>query len=350
MSVDLDAERVARALVARGSVREGVALLRAAVARDGSEEGCAALLAKVVGGELPAREPSAAVLTLELVDRWIRRGMLVEALALLSGTEMARDETGSEWASLLGELLAPVPVDAEEVLVEMHRQLVTGGASVALTILEERERREPALPAWAGRRLAVLRWLLLDNASMAQGHSSFSEVALAGSASTALATAVLDAINKRNLPSALEAARRLAAVDPTDPEAPAVARCVEAILEEIERHAEEPGSHARTLPMHGRPAVAMQLRMGNYTQAASAYAKLLAKHGDDAHTRVMLSAVDGLLRAARGERIAEVDLDEPTAVVAMSLEASSHDASQSVDHPTQTPAAGVLVSRIRTVE
>src|SRR5690606_29503489 len=106
---------------------------------------------------------------------------------------------------------------------------VTGGASVALTILEERERRAPALPAWASRRLALLRWMLLDNASMAQSHP-----ALDGGGTTALAAAVLDAVNRRrNLRSALEAVRKLAELDPTDLEAPAVARCIEMILGEI---------------------------------------------------------------------------------------------------------------------
>ena len=352
MSVELDAERVAVALVARGSLPEAVALLRAAVARDASEEGCRALLGKLSAGELPEREPPPPALTLDLVDRWIRRGMLVEALALLGGTEMARDETGCEWANLLGELLAPVPVDAEEALVEMHRHLLTGGASVALTVLEERERRAPALPTWASRRLALLRWMLLDNASMAQSHPS-----LAGGGTTALAAAVLDAVNKRALPRALEAARKLAEADPSDVEAPAVARCIETILAEIERYAEDAGNHARTLPMSGPSAVAMQLRMGNYTHAASACAKLLARQGDDPHLRALLNAIDGLLRAARGERIAEDDLDEPTAVVAMPPEAVAVPEGlppvESVladERRAETPPAGVLVSRIRTVE
>jgi hypothetical protein len=242
---------------------------------------------------------------------------------------------------VLGELLAPVPVDAEETLVEMHRHLLTGGAPVALTLREERDKREPALPAWAARRLAVLRWLLLDNASVAQSHA-----ALTGTGATALAASVLEAVNRRNLRGGLVAARRLAQSDPHDPEPPAVARVIEAILEEIERHAEDPGSHARTLPMHGRGAVAMQLRMGNYAHAASAYARLLAKDGDP-HLRIMLAAVDGLLRAARGERIAEVDLDEPTAVVPMSLAVPTVEDSGPT---TESPIAGVLVSRIRTVE
>lgn len=274
-------------------------MLRGAVARDREEEGCAALLAEVLAGHVPAGEDG-PVLSLALVDRWIRRGMLVEALALLGGTPMGSDETGREWANLLGELLAPVPVDAEETLVEMHKQLLSGGAPVALVLLEERAAREPALPAWATRRLELLRWMLLDNAAIAESHPE-----LAGAAPpTALATAVRDAVNARDLRAALEAARRFAASDPSDPDPPLVARAIEKILREIEAHAEEAGTYGRTLPMFGHPAAAMQLRMGNLPQACLVYRKLLAKHPDDDHGRDMIEAIEAVLSAARGEPVA----------------------------------------------
>src|SRR5688572_8163850 len=110
-SQELDAEHAARVLLARGSVREGIALLRGAVARNAEEEGCAALLREVIAGRLPPKNGEETELGLPLVDRWIRRGMLVEALAVLGGTPMASEETGREWANLLGELLAPVPFE-----------------------------------------------------------------------------------------------------------------------------------------------------------------------------------------------------------------------------------------------
>ncbi len=297
---ELDAERVARILLTRGSVREAVALLRGAVARDREEETCAALLAEVLAGQIPQKTIDGPALSLSLVDRWIRKGMLVEALALLGGTPMGSEDTGREWANLLGELLAPVPVDAEETLVNMHRELLTGGASVALTLLEERSRREPALPAWAVRRRDLLRWMLLDNAPVAESHQE-----MAGEAPSALAAAIRDPVNRRDIPQALEAARAFARAHPEDPDAPRVVEALQTTKLEIEKRAEEVGSQSRTLPMFGHPAAAMQLRMGNLTQACVVYNKLLAKDPNDTHARYMLAQVDVISRAMRGEPVVD---------------------------------------------
>ncbi len=300
LAAGLDTEQVARVLLDRGSVREASALLAGAVARDHREIDCARLLDEVRADRRPPPLDPAPPLTLELVDRWIRRGMLVEALALLGGTDMGSEETGREWANLLGELLAPVPVDAEPALVEMHANLLRGGASVALVLLGERAGREPALPAWAMRRLELLHWMLLDNARTAERHPE-----LALGAPTALATAVREAVNHRNLRGALEAARARHAVDPSDPDPPAVARAVEAILREIERHADDGLHEARTLPMLGRPSASMQLRMGNLEQAAKVYRSILGDEPSDAHAESMLGHVEALLRAAAGEPVVD---------------------------------------------
>ncbi len=300
----LEPERVARALVGLGSVREAMALLRAAVARDAAEEGCSRLLARLVAsaGAIEADlEPPA--LTLALVDRWIRSGMLVEALALLGGTAMGSDETGREWANLLGELLAPVPVDAEPALWEMHRQLVTGGASVALVLLEERARGEPPLPAWAERRLELLRWMLLDNAHAAEGAAP-----VAGSAPTPLAKAVQRAMAERGLRQLLEVARQFASDHPADPDPRALEEALQTILAELDQNAEEMSPRPRTLPTFGHPLACMQLRMGNFEQACAVYRKLLGRGPDDALARRMLQATESVLRAARGQ---PVRLDDP---------------------------------------
>ncbi|MCA9614026.1 MAG: hypothetical protein KC586_14815, partial [Myxococcales bacterium] len=154
---------VARAMVARGAFREAEIVLRGALARGGHDGDAHFALATLErGGSLP---PGAIpTLDLELVDRWIREGWLVEASALLGGVDLG--QLAEEWSNLLGELLSPVPAHAEEALVHMHRELLSGGASVALAILEDRL-REGALPGWAERRLALLRWMLLDNAGSA---------------------------------------------------------------------------------------------------------------------------------------------------------------------------------------
>lgn len=337
----LDAERVARILLSRGSVREAIALLRGAVARDREEEACAALLASVLANGPPESVPSSQALTLELVDRWIRRGMLVEALALLGGTPMGGDETGREWANLLGELLAPVPVDAEEALVEMHRQLLTGGASVALVLLEERARREPALPAWATRRLELLRWILLDNAASAEEGPE-----LSGVAPNMLAVAVRSAVQRGSLKDVLEATRWIAKQHPSDPDPPALARAVETLLHEVEQHAEESGQQARTLPMFGRPAAAMQLRMGNLGQAAKVYRRLLEKDPEEAQVAELIDAIEAVLRAARGEPVAPFGASDDPWSAATERGDSGESAMDAFDDPASVTQVTVLPEEI----
>jgi hypothetical protein len=305
--VDLEPERAARALLARGALREGMVLLRAVVARDPGEEGCARLLERLVlerGTQTPdAIDGDADVaLTLEVVDRWIRSGMLVEALALLGGTPMGSEDTGREWANLLGELLAPVPVDAEPALVEMHRQLVTGGASVALVLLEERATGEPRMPAWAERRLELLRWMLLDNAHVAE-----SAQPVDGAAPTALAEAVQRALVERSLTVLSDVARRFAAAQPDDTDARALVAAVDEMIAEVERHADDASPRPRTLPMFGHPSACMQLRMGNLEQACAVYRKLLQRQPDDTRAQHMLEVVQSVLRAARGEPVRAYD-------------------------------------------
>lgn len=310
MSGDVPAEDAARALFARGAVREGLALLRGAVARDREEEGCAALLERAQRGDI---EPMSSTpkLGLGVVDAWIRRGMLVEALALLSGTELGSSEIGHEWADLLGELLAPVPAHAEPTLFEMHRQLLSGGASVALTLLDERARREPTLPAWALRRLSLLRWMLLDNAGSAEHDSELPPAA------TALASAIAAPLKQRSLGGTLSAARAFASLHPDDRDAPRLVSALERLVTEIELHGSTEAEQARTLPMFGRPAAAMQLRMGNLAQAVVVYRKLAARYPEDPDPAILATEVETVLRAAAGEPLGGDELEgEPTRMTA----------------------------------
>lgn len=290
---------MARALLAKGAVREGIAMLRGAVARDRTEQGCAALLAQILDGGAPDGPASTVELDLSLVDRWIRAGRLVEALALLGGTALGSRETGREWANLLGELLAPVPVDAEQTLVEMHRALLRGGASVALTLLEERARRSPGLPAWAARRLDLLRWMLLDNASVAEEHA-----ALPDEPASALAAALRDRVNQRDLSGALEAARAFAEAHGDDRDAARTVEALRAIEAEMKRLAEDAAVETHTIPMYGHPSAMMQIRMGNLAEACVVYRRLLERAPDDERARRMLDDVEALRRALAGERVA----------------------------------------------
>lgn len=299
-SVEDEVERVARALFHRGSVYESVALLRGAIARDPHEERCQALLDEIVAGARPAPPEPPVALDLALVDRWIRSGMLVEALAVLGGAPMGSIATEDDWANMLGELLAPVPVDAEPTLVEMHRQLLRGGASVALTLLEERARRGPPIPAWAERRLSVLRWMLLDNASVAEDAPL-----LPVGISSPIGDAIRGAIQERNLAGAFESARALADAFPEDRDAARATQALATLVHEVTTHADQSLRDGRTIPLFGRPAAAMQLQMGNLAQAAAVYQKLRQKEPDDVALARLSEEVELVLRALAGEPIAD---------------------------------------------
>jgi hypothetical protein len=295
-------ERVARTLLGLGSRRAGLALLRGVLAREPANEKCAALLESAQLGNIATSDTTPApLLSFELVDRWLRRGMLVEALALLGGTSMGVDETGREWANLLGELLAPMPTEADLELLDVHRHLLTGGASVALVTLEDRARREP-LPSWAQRRLELLRWMLLDNASAVAAYSL--EL---GDAPDTLALAVRQALQTQNLDVLLEAARTWAAERPDDPRLHGVLHAVESIRATLAGAAGEGSRQDLTLPLSGHSFAAAQLAMGNIVVAAGAYAKLLEADEDDALARSMGGAVETLLRVARGQTLPASD-------------------------------------------
>lgn len=278
-----DVERVARALFARGSRVESLALLRGAVARDPEQARCVALLQTVTEQGPPSAPPeSSGVLELDLalVDRWIRAGMLVEALALLSGTPMGSLETGREWAQLLGELLAPVPVDAEPVMASMHRQLLTGGASVAMSLLEDRAKETPPPAAWALRRLELLRWMLLDNAAPAEEAPRLPE-----EVPSLLAGAIRGGIHQRNFHATVEGARAFCRQYPASPDAARTLVALEALAEEVAAHSGGTARH-RTMPVFGRPAAALQLRMCNLSNAASVYRRLLSAGHDPEVSRL----------------------------------------------------------------
>ncbi|MFK7992142.1 MAG: hypothetical protein AB8I08_39350 [Sandaracinaceae bacterium] len=294
---DRDVEQVARALSARGARVECLAMLRGAVARDGSQRSCVELLRSVVEQGPPPDIAHAEVieLGLPLVDRWIRGGMLVEALALLSGTPMGSLETGREWAQLLGELLAPVPVDAEPVLKSMHEQLLTGGASVAMSLLEDRAKETPPPAAWALRRLELLRWILLDNAAAAQDSPRLPQ-----EVPSLLAGAIREGIHQRSLVATIEGAKAFVAQYPASADARLTLSALEGLAAEV--HSQSGTAHARnrTIPVFGRPAAALQLRMCNLSNAASVYRRILEDR-DDPDVAALSAHVHIVERALAGE-------------------------------------------------
>lgn len=299
-NTDREVVQAACALHQVGSIDEAVALLRGAVRRDPSQMASHSLLKELENGDAPSAMGRSVELDFELVDRWIRNGMLVEALALLGGTALGSGDMGQEWANLLGELMAPVPVDAEETLVQMHRQLMSGGASVALTLLEERDRRAPMLPAWAVRRLEVLRWMLLDNARTQET----TEVVVP---TTELAGVLARALKHRGLTAGRAALAEFTAAHPDDRDAARALAAIETLDEDITRHVHLSQGSSNTMPMVGHVAAAMQLRMGNLDNAKAIYANMIEEE-DDERAKVMVSEVEILIAALAGEPLVEDEL------------------------------------------
>lgn len=306
-SVDVhQVKTVACVLYRRGSVYEGIALVRGARARAPEERGYDALLQQMLAGEALEQNPTVE-LDLALVDGWIRQGMLVEALALLGGTSLGSQETGQEWANLLGELLAPVPVDAEPTLVEMHRQLSSGGAAVALTLLEDRAKQDPPLPAWALRRLELLRWMLLDNAKSAEPDET-----PYGDAPTELARCIREPLGRRNIRAAAQAAEAFAKMHPESRDAQRVSEALDNLIQEIEKQAEQAKEQLRTIPMYGPPAAAMQLRMSNLAVAAQVYERLIDENPELDELRLILADVQAVLAAIDGRPVSDELMGENT--------------------------------------
>lgn len=293
---------VARAMVARGARREAEIVLRGTLARGGHDGDAHFALATLErGGSLPPGPTPR--LDLELVDRWIREGLLVESLALLAGIHLGGP--AEEWANLLGELLAPVPAHAEDAFVQMHRELTSGGASVALTILEDRE-RQSALPGWAERRLSLLRWMLLDNAEAAPD-----DHAPQGLAPSALAAVLRVPLSQRSLEGVLAAAEEFARSRPDDPDARAVLPLAHLLVREMTTLLQMDLSGFQTVPVAGRPAAAMQLRMGNLDGAASIYRSLTAKQPGDSLVSQLHDAVRGLQRVLEGRPVLDRSFAPP---------------------------------------
>ena len=307
MSAPID---VARALHARGHPYEAEVVVLGTLARDPSDtDARSASMALRRGRPLgpPAREP---VLDLALVDGWIRRGFLTEALALLAAGLVEGERPpgaltdgdgnrAAEWAALLGELLAPVPAHAEPVFVEMHRQLVRGGAPVAMALLEDRAAEGP-LPPWASRRLALLRWMLLDNALAAEDPRASAEAA-----TSPLADALGPALAQRSLTLARDAATRFAAEHPGDGEAANVREALYALVEEMDAQGQMDLASNHTVPIMGRPAAAMQLQMASLKGAAGLYRKLAAGQMAIPEARGLLICVETVLEALEPRTVAQ---------------------------------------------
>ena len=271
----------ARALAAMGSHREAECMLRGALARL-PEHGAFRLA--LMGLSIDAAAGSWPPMSILHVERWIRDGMLVEALAALSGCSFGED--GQRWAHLLGELLAPPP-DSSQENASVHQSLLRGGASVAMTTLEDLSRAAPLEP-WAARRLQLLRWMLIDNAQSAPRDSQVDVLA------SPLAKALFETLEARDLAGMARAAE---GVD--HPDAQATAQALDRLAREANKQCSPESADKRTVQHMGRAAAAMQLHMTAFESARAVYERMLTKAAEP-EVAQLLVAVQGVERVLIG--------------------------------------------------
>ena len=295
-------DHVARELLKRGARDPAILLLRAATRRDPGERACAALLKA-----LEAR-PDAAVsgpeveLDLSLAEDYVARGMFLEARAVLSGAGLDRVPPGADHARVLDELLAPLPADAEPELLQAFRHLMTGGASLSLSLVEEHMQRGLALPPWAARRRTLLRALLLDHAlesaaSVAQAATAPGSQAAPvpqapGGEPSELARELARLIAERDLRGAAARLWAHCASAPDDVSAAIGAEALERILHVLDRRDGIPEVvDTRTMPMGPQKVAELHLRMGNFAEAERLYRRVVVNQPENLELRAMLDDV-----------------------------------------------------------
>ncbi len=281
--------RVAKDLVRRGQNAAALAVLRGAVAR-AQDPASKELLDAMLANE-PVKVPLAHLrLSIRTVENWARAGFLVEALAL----SVALDVTTHALPQVLAELLAPVPPGVEKPLDTIHDELLTGGATIVLTMLSD---APGALPRWATRRLELLRWLLLDNAPSGTVESRRAQ------GTSTLARAVQPRLSALDLAGALTAARA-ALKETTDLHVARVVSALELLQAEVDRQVPSAPVGSRTVPLLGRPAAALQVQMVNLEFAAKLYRHLAL---DEFMRKEILEAIEVVQRVIEGRTEAVLD-------------------------------------------
>lgn len=293
-------DHVARVLLKDGARDEALSLLRAAVARDPGERACAALLRAVEA------RPDASVygpdlrLDLGLVETYTRSGMLLEALAILRGARLDGTEEGRRRLAVLEELLAPCPRGADEELLRTDVELRTGGAAVALTVLEERIARDPDVPEWALRRHALLSDVLLSHAQPAPRSSSVDV-----SARSPLARALGERFAARDVNGALDAAREMARQHPGEVHYAAVVEALDRLVAAMRKASKDRAAPLlSTQPMTGETVALFQLRMGNVPEAERYFRKLVLEAPLDHLARQRLEDIQAVRQALEDRGVA----------------------------------------------
>ncbi|RLB51417.1 MAG: hypothetical protein DRJ42_16875 [Deltaproteobacteria bacterium] len=284
-------DHVARVLMKTGARDAAVAFLRAAVARDPGEKACAALLLAVEA------RPDASVygpdthLSVSVARSYVRRGWLLEARAILSGTGLDESGKGRALALEIEEVLGPIPNDAAADLFEADQKLRTGGAAVALMIFDEYAATGRRLPAWAERRHQLLGVMLLDSPPVAAPSEDIRGMSQVGAALT-------DRLAARDIEGVLSAARTYAEKHPDSRDARAVVLALGRLVESmavLAAAADAPGTH--TQPMTGINVAIFQTRMCNFDIAERLFRKLVIEDTMDAKARSHLDDIQTIKKA-----------------------------------------------------
>jgi hypothetical protein len=300
-------DHVARELLKRGAREPAILLLRAAVRRDPGERACAALIKALEARPDAAVSGPELALDLALVDDYVVRGMLLEARAVLAGGGLDGLGPGADRARALDELLAPMPDGADLALVEVFRHLMTGGASLSLSLVEEHVQKGSALPPWAARRRTLLRSVLLDralesavgaaDAATAPGNQP-APVALASAGTNLVAAEVGRLIGERDLRGAAARLQAYCASAPYDVSASvgaaALVRLVRAL--ELRDAAASEVVDTRTMPMGPKKVAELHLRMGNLAESEGLFRRVVLEEPENAELRAMLDDVQSVRR------------------------------------------------------
>jgi hypothetical protein len=311
-------EHLARALLMRGAREPALMLLRAACRRGGEERArCAALLAAVESR--PSDRVSGPPISIDasLVEALASAGRLEEARALALGGDVTRSVAGAEIAAALEEVFAPCE-DWPQAWRRRWNDALASGSAPALAAIEREASvaREPPPVLGSRARLALrlLRGFSLTGNTEIRELDGDVAVPWLDEPSRLRIRARLDA---SNLGGAVREAHALAFEGA--PGAAHLAALLGRLAEASDRAQQEParGAPTATLPLDGHGLALFQLRMGNVEDSLQIVRARAAEGPDDLATRELLTDLEALARALRGDLPAAAETPPPRATGAL---------------------------------
>lgn len=276
-------DRIVYALWADGKVRAAMELASHALARGDRARALLHEQLDLLGrGEViePGPTPIPA-LDLALVMAMVDRYRYYEALCVLQAVAMPEGEAAERLATLLEDALAPFPPEADSSFEAALHLVRAGQAPSALRAIEEVVRQSPDPALWLTAKQRAL-------AALVQGQWK----AEATEVEAVTRDTVLERIRKRDLPGALDAARRAGARE--------LSAVLTRLVMETERiftdHVPE-ADDPMTVPMEGHGLAEFHIRMGILKEADRVYRRILSKEPADERARALLTDVIALRRA-----------------------------------------------------